>query len=135
MYVYKLNSETLLTNIASTCCHTFLLGRHPVYDGNCVTTSSDFPIFENAEDIVLVPSSRWHSNQWDKERLSKYEPLVGIWVQEEDGSLVGEDGWEDVFKVHIEKMQREIPDCAEGETFDEIIDSIGRNKIIIASDE
>jgi hypothetical protein len=136
LQVYKMTSETMVTNISSTCCHTFLLGRHPGYDANCVTTSSDFPVFKDAENIVAA--SRWYPNQWDKDRLSKYDDddkLIGIWVQEEDGSIVGEDGWEDVFKAQIESMEREIPEGAEGQTFDQIIDSVGRDNIKIVSGE
>jgi hypothetical protein len=134
LHVYKMNSETLVINISSTCCHTFLLGRHPEYDANCVTTSSDFPVFKDAENRVAA--SRWFPNQWDKERLSKYDDdkLIGIWVQEEDGLMVGEDGWEDVFKAQIESMTREIPEGAEGETFDQIVDSVGQDNITIVSD-
>jgi hypothetical protein len=129
LYVYKMNTETMVTNIASSCCHTFLLGRHSEYDANCVTTASDFCIFLNAEN--LVPSSRWFSNQWTPERLSMFDKLVGIWVQE-DGSLTGEDGWEKVVQEHLESIQREIPKGVEGETFDEIVDSIGRENIIVS---
>jgi hypothetical protein len=130
LHLYKMTLETMVMNISSTCCNTFLLGRHPGYDANCVTTSSDFSIFYHTE--TLTPSSRWFSNQWDQERLSKLDKLPGIWVQK-DGSLTGEDGWEDILEAHKASMEREIPPGAEGETFDEIVDSIGRDKIKIVS--
>jgi hypothetical protein len=60
-----------------------------------------------------------------------FDKLVGIWVQE-DGSLTGEDGWEKVVQEHLESIQREIPKGVEGETFDEIVDSIGRENIIVS---
>ena len=117
----------MVVNIASTCCHTFLLGRHAGYDAQCVTTSSDFPVFDNAE--LKAPNSRWFANQWDSERLSKLNPLVAIWVQE-DGSLTGEDGWEVIYQDMKANMEREIPENAEGETFDELVESIGDMKIV-----
>ena len=131
LIAYKIDPTTQVTNIASKCCHTFLLGKHSVYDNNCVTTSSDFPTFSGEPN--LEPSSRWFSNQWSKERLSKCRPLVGIWVNEEDGSLVGEEGFEDVLKMHLASMGRPIKQGAEGITFDEIIASIGKDKIQIMS--
>ena len=129
---YKMNPSTQVTNIASKCCHTFLLGKHSVYDTNCVTTSSDFPIFEG--DPNLEPSSRWFSNQWPKERLAKCSRrLVGIWVNEEDGSLVGEPGFEDVLNNHLASIERPIQEGTEGVSFDEIITSIGKDKVQIIS--
>jgi len=134
LFAYKLNPETMVLNIASSCCKTFLLGRHEEYDGNCVTTSSEFPVFHNAEG--MVPVSRWFVNQWDKDRLEKCDrSLIGIWVNEDgDGSLTGEEGWEDVFQAQQACIQREIPPDAKGLTFDEIIDEIiGRDNVGIVS--
>ena len=143
LFAYKLSPETLVTNIASNCCKTFLLGRHSGYDGNCVTTSSNFPIFHNVEkEENMIPSSRWFVNQWSSERLAKYpSKLVGIWVNDDDGSIVGEEGWEEIFKIHQAKMQAEIPttdddddDGVEGLSFDEILDTIiGKGNIRIVS--
>lgn len=131
LFAFKLTPETQVVNIASTCCHTFLLGRHAGYDGNCVTTSSDFPIWNNA-DLPFLVSSRWFSNQWDPERLAKYPKLVGIWVQS-DGSIQGETGWELVFEKQLECIQRDIKQGTEGESFDEIVESLQRDKIIIVN--
>lgn len=131
-------TDTQVLNIATTCCHTFLLGRHSVYDSNCVTTSSDFPTWRNTANVLpFLASSRWFSNQWETERLAQYPPLVGIWVREGDGSITGEQGWEEVFAKHMEGLQREIAEDAPGETFDAIVDSIlGRDnsKVIVVSE-
>lgn len=157
LFAYKLTSTTLVTNIASRCCHTFLLGRHSGYDANCVTTSSDFPIFENVartndddddDQSFFIPSSRWFSNQWDEQRMKRIKEndpynLIGIWVNESDGKLDGEDGWQTVLKKHMECIQRPIVDDdddddneVKGKSFDEIIDQyIGRNNIIIVSEQ
>lgn len=132
LHIYKLTEHTQVINIASSCCYTFLLGRHPGYDTNCVTTSSDFPIWKNA-DRPFSASSRWFSNQWTSERLKHYPPLIGIWVNELDNSITGEKGWEAVFKTHMEMMDQRIPMNAVGETFDEIVESIGHEKVIITS--
>ena len=130
-----MNATTQVTNIASSCCHTFMLGKHSVYDANCVTTSSDFPIF--AGETNMEPSSRWFSNQWDEERLSKCSrQLVGIWVNEDDGTLVGDDGYEDVLKAHLACMERPIKQ-EDGDTrgqsmsFNDIVDKIGRDRVKI----
>jgi hypothetical protein len=133
LHYYKLTKETLVINIASSCCHTFLLGRHPCYDTNCVTTSSDFPIWKNAE-MPFIASSRWFSNQWRPEHLAQHPPLIGIWVNELDNSITGDKGWEPVFKTHLDSMNRAIPTDAEGETFDQIIDSIGKEKLAVISE-
>jgi hypothetical protein len=132
LFAYKLSTETLVTNIASNCCKTFLLGRHSGYDSNCVTTSSDFPIFHNVKE-KMIPSSRWFTDQWDKKRLARYPKLIGIWV-DDYGSIVGEEGWEDVFKMHQMKLEQEIPHDAKGLSFDEILDTaIGKDNIRIVS--
>ena len=131
--VYKMTPQTLVVNIASTCCHTLLLGRHSGYDANCVTTCNAVAVIANAEQ--QTPNSRWFANQWDPERLSKLQPLVAIWVNEDDGSLTGEDGWEEIYRAMKASMEKEIPDDAEGETFDGIVNSIcSRDKIKIVSE-
>jgi hypothetical protein len=132
LYVYKLTEKTLVINIASSCCNTFLLGRHAGYDANCVTTSSDFPIWKNADTPFQV-SSRWFSNQWTAERLQQYSSLIGIWVNESDNSITGDKGWEEVFEKHMEKMNSRIPMDAVGESFDQIVASIGHENVIITS--
>jgi hypothetical protein len=132
LFAYKVSPETLVVNIASSCCHTFLLGRNNMYDANCVTTGDDFGVFsENA--TRLDPASRWFSNQWDSERLSKLKPVTGIWVNEKDGSLVGEDGWEKVLEAHMTAMQSDILPGVEGDTFDQLIESVGVDNIKIVS--
>ncbi len=132
LYAFKLTHETQVINIASTCCHTFLLGRHSGYDANCVTTCSDFPIWNNV-DLPFDASSRWFSNQWEPERLARYSSLVGIWVDESDGSIHGDTGWEEVLEKHMECMHREIQQDSQGETFDKLLDSIGRDKIVVVN--
>lgn len=132
LFAYKMTPKTMVLNIASSCCHTFLLGRNSVYDANCVTTGDDFPAFSD-NTKTLRPSSRWFSNQWGSERLSKLDYVIGIWVNEKDGSLVGEDGWEKVLAVHMTAMQSDIRPHATGETFEQIIESIGVDNIKIVS--
>ena len=41
LFAYKVNPNTKVMNIASKCCKTFLLGRQPEYDANCVTTQAE----------------------------------------------------------------------------------------------
>jgi hypothetical protein len=130
LFVYKMNRTTQVTNIAASCCHTFILGKHSVYDANCVTTSSDFPIFSNQEN--MESSTRWFSNQWGPERLSKCQQLIGIWVKD-DGTIAGEEGFEDVLKAHLASTERPISKGAEGESLQEIVASIGTDTIRIMS--
>ena len=137
LFAYRLNSTTKVTNIASTCCKTFLLGRQPEYDANCVTTQREAAVYCNLKEGAIVPYARFFANQWNKERLSKYEPMIAIWVDESaDGSIVGEEGWEELFNAHIESINRDIPDDAVGISFEEILDDvIGQDNIIIVSEE
>lgn len=135
LFCYKVTPKTLVYNVASSCCYTFLLGRHSVYDAQCVTTSTDFPIWKNA-DLPFRASSRWFSNQWGTERLAQYPPLTGIWVKEIDGSITGDPGWESVVERHMATINQEISeDVSSGETFDSIVESIGRDHIIIIPEE
>lgn len=135
LMVYKMTPTTQVWNIASSCCHTFLLGRHSEYDANCVTTVADFPTWHSVDKdhFPFQASSRWFSNQWDPKRLEALQPLVGIWVNESDGSIVGEEGWEPIFASHMESTQQPISDSAAGESFDDIVDQIGRESVIIVS--
>jgi hypothetical protein len=119
LFAYRMTPDSGVLNVASQCCHTFLLGRHDGYDANCVTTASDFVTFHHDKK----PTSRWFANQWERERLERYEPLVGIWV-DENGTVTGDEGWEKIFQEHVEVMQREIPKEAIGISFDEIVQGI-----------
>jgi hypothetical protein len=85
------------------------------------------------ESRSLTASLRWFSNQWGPERLAEYPRLVGIWVQE-NGSISGETDWEEVFAKHMECMQREIAEGISGETFDSIVDSRGRDNVVVVSE-
>lgn len=110
-------------NIYATCCHTFLLGRNATYDANCVTVVNDCVVFHTSTNDCNTATSRWFTNQWDSKLLSKFPPLVGIWVDESDGTLLGEDGWEQVFEKMKDDMERDIPQIEDSsyQTFDEIL--------------
>lgn len=135
MFAYKVvNPQTKVMNIASKCCRTFLLGRQPEYDANCVTVQAEHAVYCNVAEGSIKPRARFFTNQWSKERLSKYKPLVGIWV-DESGSITGEEGWEDTFKDQVESMQRAIPTDANGVSFQDIWDEISKGGISIASEK
>jgi hypothetical protein len=127
LMAYKLSPETKVFNIASACCHTFLLGRNAEYDAHCVTTNQDTPVYDsNYEEVA--PSSRWFSNQWSREKKESLPPLVGIWVGE-DGNWMGDDGWEPVLEKHMEAMNAPLPPNADGETFDQVLGSLDPPRI------
>ena len=136
LFAYKMTKGTAVFNIATKCCHTFMLGRNDIYDAQCVTTCDDFPLFSG--NIRLSPSSRWFSNQWSPERLSKLEnpSLIGIWVNEDDNSLTGDAGWEQVYETHKAAMESAIvtqhPLGVTSETFKDLIDTVGDIKIVAA---
>jgi len=134
LFVYKMNPGTMVVNVASSCCHTFMLGRHPGYDANCVTTSDDFPVYD-VETELIAPTSRWFANQWDPERLARFDPLPALWVvADDDMALTGVEGWEAVYEAQTASMERDIPQGATGETFDDLVHSLGDN-VLIASEE
>lgn len=130
LMVYKLSPETKVFNVASSCCHTFLLGRNAEYDANCLTTNQQSPVYDK-DYVEIPPSSRWFSNQWPT-AINPLQPLVGIWVGE-DGNLIGEDGWEAVFEAHMQVMNAPTPSTAKGETFDQLLGSLDPPKIIPAA--
>ena len=128
LMAYRLSPKTKVYNIASSCCHTFLLGRNSEYDANCLTTNQDSPIYDD-HYVEIPPSSRWFSNQWTQGQKERLDPLVGIWVSE-DGNLTGEEGWGSVFEEHKRAMDAPIGPNAKGETFDELIGSLDPPKIV-----
>jgi hypothetical protein len=145
LFAYKLSRDTLVTNVASKCCYTFLLGRHSEYDANCVTTCDAFPTFTN-DYVRLPPSSRWYANQWDPTRLANLEPLTGIWVvcNDADGtsSITGDEGWQEVLEAQQKVMEADIVppsldghghDPARWESFDQLVNAIGRESVQIVS--
>lgn len=132
LFAYRLNDTTEVTNIASSCCNTFLLGRHSGYDANCVTAQQEAAVYCNTTEGAIVPYARFFTNQWSKEKLSQYKPMIGIWVDESTGDIVGEDGYKELFQAHIESVQRGIPNDAVGITFDDILkDIVGLDNIIV----
>lgn len=60
--------------------------------------------------------------------------LTGIWVNPQTWSLTGDPGWEAVFEKQKACLDRPIPQDVIGETFDDTVESIGRNNILIVSD-
>ena len=108
-------------NIYACCCHTFLLGQNNVYDANCVTVVDDCVVFDENHHQDHSATSRWFTNQWDPNLVSKFPPLLGIWVHD-DGSLLGQEGWEQVYAKMKADMERELPENADGyQTFDHIL--------------
>jgi hypothetical protein len=57
-----------------------------------------------------------------------------MWV-DENGQVTGQEGWESVFEAQIARMKRPKNEdsLSEGETFDDIVDSLQKEDIIIAS--
>ena len=137
LFAYKLNANTKVHNIASSCCHTFLLGRHAEYDANCVTTqASETAVYCNLTEGSIQPYARFFSNQWSPDRIQKCErKLIGIWVDESTGEIVGEDGYKDLFEAHIESISRPVSPDAVGVKFDDIMEKLGKDNIIIVSDD
>lgn len=134
MFAFKVNPDTKVMNIASKCCKTFLLGRQPEYDASCVTVQAEHAIYCNLEEGSIEPHARFFTNQWSRERLSKYKPMVGIWVNEA-GSITGENGWEEIFKNQVENMRKAIPDDAVGISFEELWNELSKEGVVIASEE
>lgn len=132
---YKMRDANCgVTNIASSCCNTFLLGRNPAYDTHVVTTMDDFVIFSSNYEKV-PPSSRWFVNQWSSERISHLPHLPGLWVSN-DGNVTGEDDeWEQTFQAQLDATGKEPPKKSEEGmiTFDDVLDLIGRDQIEIVS--
>jgi len=44
--------------------------------------------------------------------------------------VTGEEGWEEIFAAHKKSMDKEIPASVQGETFDDILRSIGCVRIV-----
>jgi len=105
------------------------------YDANCVTTQAESVVYCNVTEGSIAPYARFFTNQWDGDRLSKYKPMIGIWVDESTGEITGEEGWKPLFQNHLENIQREITPGATGVSFDDILDEIGRDNVIILSNE
>ena len=136
LFAYRLNPKTKVTNVASTCCKCFLLGRQPEYDACCVTTQAETAIYCNLTEGSIKPYARFFSNQWSQERIQQCErKLIGIWVDENTGDITGEEGYKELFEAHIEKINRPIPDDAVGITFEAIVEQLGKNNVVIVSDE
>eukprot|EP00984_Skeletonema_dohrnii_P024313 scaffold13427_cov78-Skeletonema_dohrnii-CCMP3373.AAC.1 len=136
LFAYKLNSTTQFCNMASSCCHTFLLGRHAEYDANCVTAQGEAAVYSDLAEGAIKPYARFFSNQWSPERIQKCKrKLIGIWVDESTGEIVGEEGYKDLFEAHIESISRPLPTDTVGLKFDDILEKLGRDNIIIVSGE
>ena len=129
LWAYKLAPETHVLNIASKCCHTFLLGRNDDYDANCLTTNESAPLYGKSYQRI-PPSSRWWVNQWSQEQRAKLMPLVGIWVNEQ-GNLAGDEGWKPVFDKQVAAMNAPITiQNGAGETFEQVLQSTGSIQIV-----
>jgi hypothetical protein len=135
MKMYKLNHATLLINIASTCCHTYLVGRHSAYHGNAVMTMADAPVFTGLDDS-RNKSLRWFVRDWDPDKLSVLPKMTTMWIQE-DGTPMGDcDGWEAIFQGDVASLQAPILEGTEGESFDELVESLGgSDSITIVGDK
>lgn len=127
---FKTLSDSNVLNIYAECCQTFLLGRNATYDENCVNVVNECVVFEGY-DSKDAACSRWFANQWDSNILSKFPPKIGIWLNEADGSLVGDDGWEQVFAKMKAEMERKLPEDDSYQTFDDILrEYCGELKIV-----
>lgn len=127
LQLYKTTKDTLLINMASTCCNTYLIGRHSGYHySGSLATMADFCKYQNLDDSSQ-PTSRWFTNKWTPERLSQYEKLPALWVNEEDGSLEADfEGWQEVFQAQVAALQVPVPEDAHapGETFEDVVEHV-----------
>ena len=56
-------------------------------------------------------------------------------MDESTGEIVGEEGYKDLFEAHIESISRPLPSDAVGIKFDDIIEKLGKDNIMIVSDD
>jgi len=120
---FKLRSDDAgLINMACADCSSFLLGQHPVYNGNVVfsfgksvaVNNSDFP-------RRPYPTLRWWIKDWPDEKIEQLHPLPGFWL--EDGVPCGNNGWETAFPSIMRVFNEPVQSNAEGETFNSILAS------------
>lgn len=130
LYLYKLTNDSLLINMASTCCHSFLMCHHPVYHGK----GRDFCAVANLQAVDdSKPLARWFTNLWKEQELKQCDCTVPhLWVTS-DGQVTGNvENWADVFQAQCAAIQTPIPDDdIPGETFEDIMNHVGKDKIVI----
>lgn len=135
LYLYKLSPETKLINMASTCCQTFLMARHPDYHGSgTVATAPKVSIITNIslDDDFQKPMARWFTNMWSDHELEGLEEVPHLWVTEEGGIMGNIDNFMDIFQAQNAAIQAPVPnDDKSGETFEELVKFIGSDNIVV----
>mmetsp|Transcript_30790 Transcript_30790/g.74485 ORF Transcript_30790/g.74485 Transcript_30790/m.74485 type:complete len:219 (-) Transcript_30790:397-1053(-) len=130
-------------NMASTCCHTYLMGYFEMYHHNCVAVNS--PEREGSgvtidgaccSDIGYnFMSFRHGRTQFDDllERQPQFKNVSEFWFKGkgfEDG-FDGTSNWEETLADVTTKLSQPIEQQPGGKTFDELLDERGGTKSIV----
>jgi hypothetical protein len=129
LYLYKLSKDSNVINVASKCCNTYLLCRHSQYHVSSVGTSPESATITGADK--QKPVGRFNSNLLDEDELSKIERIPGLWLNKDGSGFTGDVGWEEALGAYLSGNRGDIPDGAKGETFDELVDYIGQETIVV----
>lgn len=136
LYLYKLTRDSQLVNMACSCCHTFLMARHGAYHGSgTVAIMADVAVLNNIDNISK-PLARWFTNMCTDEDLEGLDASIPhLWVTSE-GVTGNVDNWAQIFEAQTSAIMVPVPDDGrDGGTFEDIVEHIGKDKIIIVNTE
>jgi hypothetical protein len=130
---YKLIAEANIVNMYASCCHTFLMSRHPLFGQTAVSVlaSEDYrSCFTNI--VHQKPILRFFGNQLPEEERQQLNHDIPDLSRDAKDAMKGDrDGWEGVLHEFLAKVSVPIVEGLEGKSFEQILEDSGESVLVL----
>jgi hypothetical protein len=130
---YKLIEEAHIVNMFTSCCHTFLMSRHPLFGQTAVSVLASEGYRSRFTNIVhQKPILRFFGNQLPEEERKKLKHDIPDLCRDSKDAMVGDrEGWETVYHEFFRKVSAPIAENLEGQTFEDILENNGEPVLVL----
>jgi hypothetical protein len=130
---YKLIAEANIVNMYASCCHTFLMCRHPLFGQTAVSVLASEDYRSRFTNIIHQrPILRYFSNHLPEEERQQLNNDIPDLCRDAKDAMKGNIvGWEGVLHEFLTKVSAPIVEDLEGKSFEEILVDNGEPILVL----
>jgi hypothetical protein len=130
---YKLIAEANIVNMYTSCCHTFLMSRHPLFGQTAISVLASEDYRSRFTDIThQKPILRFFGNQLSEEERKQliHHDIPDLCRDAKDAMKGDRDGWEIVYNDFFQRVSAPIAEN-QGHSFDDILEQTGEPILVL----